>query len=114
MIPVKTQYKTYNDKFLAIVKAFKTEQHYLESCKDEILVVMDHNNFHQFIDIKSLSSSKSNKLKSYQNIIFRSITVRTKLIELLIPYFNIFSRVLKKKSSFMLKIIRFCIAYSLL
>ena len=55
IIFVKTWYKTYNNEFLAIVKAFKTWQHYLKDCKYEILILTDHNNFYRFINIKSLS-----------------------------------------------------------
>ena len=55
MIPAKTRYKTHNGELLAIVKAFKTWRHYLESCKHEVLVLTDHNNLRRFMDIKSLS-----------------------------------------------------------
>ena len=55
MIPVKTRYETHNSKLLAIVEAFKILQHYLESCKYEVLVLTDHNNLHRFMDTKSLS-----------------------------------------------------------
>ena len=44
MILAKTRYKTHNGELLAIVEAFKTWRHYLESCKHEILVLTDHNN----------------------------------------------------------------------
>ena len=44
MIPAKTWYKTYNNKLLAIVEAFKIWRHYLKSCKHEVLVLTDHNN----------------------------------------------------------------------
>ena len=56
MIPAETRYKTYDDKFLAIVEAFKTWRHYLEGYKHEILVLTDYNNLRCFIDMKSLSS----------------------------------------------------------
>ena len=56
MISTETWYKTYDGELLAIIKAFKTWRHYLEGCKHEILILMDHNNFRQFMDIKSLSS----------------------------------------------------------
>ena len=56
IIPAETKYKTYNGKLLAIVKAFKTWRHYLEGCKHKVLVLTDHNNLRQFMDIKSLSS----------------------------------------------------------
>ena len=55
MIPVKIWYETHDGKLLAIVKAFKTWQHYLESCKHKILVLTDHNNFRRFIGSKNLS-----------------------------------------------------------
>ncbi len=56
MIPAETQYKTHNQKFLAIVKTFKIWRHYLEGCKYEVFVITDHNNLRQFMDTKSLSS----------------------------------------------------------
>ena len=56
MIPAETRYKTHNGKFLAIVEAFKTWQHYLERCKHKVLVLTDHNNSRRFMDTKSLSS----------------------------------------------------------
>ena len=58
MIPTKTRYKTHNSKLLAIVEAFKTWCHYLESCKHEILIFTDYNNLYCFIDTKSLSSKQ--------------------------------------------------------
>ena len=56
MIPAKTQYKTHNGEVLAIVEAFKTWQHYLKSCKHEMLVLKNHNNICRFMEMKSLSS----------------------------------------------------------
>ena len=56
MIPAETRYKTHNGELLAIVEAFKTWRHYLESCKHEVLVLTDHNNLRRFMDTKSLSS----------------------------------------------------------
>ncbi len=44
MIPTETRYETHDGKLLAIVEAFKTWRHYLEGCKHEILVLIDHNN----------------------------------------------------------------------
>ena len=58
IIPTKTRYKTYNDKLLAIIEKYKTWCHYLEDCKHEVFVLMDHNNFCHFINIKSLSSKQ--------------------------------------------------------
>ena len=55
IIPTKTQYKTHNGEFLAIVEAFKTWQYYLEGCKHEVFVLIDHNNLRCFMDTKSLS-----------------------------------------------------------
>lgn len=55
MILVKTQYKTHNNKLLAIVKAFKTWRHYLEDYKHKVLVFTDHNNLYRYMNIKSLS-----------------------------------------------------------
>ena len=55
IISAKTQYKTHNGKLLPIVEAFKTWRHYLKNCKYEIFILTDHNNFWQFMDIKSLS-----------------------------------------------------------
>ena len=52
---MEIRYKTYNSKFLAIVKVFKTWQHYLEGCKHKVLIFTDYNNFCHFMDIKSLS-----------------------------------------------------------
>ena len=56
MIPVETRYETQDQELLAIVEAFKTWRHYLEGCKYEVLVLMNHNNLRQFMDTKSLSS----------------------------------------------------------
>ena len=58
MILAKTQYKTYDGEFQAIVEAFKTWRYYLEGCKHEVLVFTDHNNLRHFIDTKSLSSGQ--------------------------------------------------------
>ena len=44
MIPAETQYETHDVELLAVVKAFKTWRHYLEGCKHEVFVLMDHNN----------------------------------------------------------------------
>ena len=55
MIPTKTRYKIYDGEFLAIVKAFKTWRHYLESCKHKVFLLTNHNNLRRFINTKSLS-----------------------------------------------------------
>ncbi len=56
MIPVETQYEMYNSVLLAIIEAFKTWKDYLEGCKYKVLVLIDHNKLHHFIDRKNLSS----------------------------------------------------------
>ena len=56
MISAKTWYETHDNKLLAIVEAFKTWRYYLERCKHEVFVLIDHNNLQYFIDIKNLSS----------------------------------------------------------
>ena len=56
MIPVEIWYKIHNGELLAIVEAFKTWQHYLESCKHEVFVLTNNNNLCRFIDIKNMSS----------------------------------------------------------
>ena len=58
IIPAKTRYKIHDDKLLAIVKVFKTWMHYLEKSQHEVLVLTNHNNFCQFMDMKSLSSKQ--------------------------------------------------------
>ena len=58
MIFTETRYKTYNGELLAIVKAFKTWQHYLEGCKHKILILTDHNNLRRFMDTKNLRSKQ--------------------------------------------------------
>ena len=55
IIPAEIQYKTHNGELLAIVKAFKMWHYYLEGCKHEVLVLMDHNNLRYFMDTKSMS-----------------------------------------------------------
>ena len=56
MIPAETHYEIHDGGLLAIVEAFKTWRHYLEDCKHEVLILIDHNNLCQFMDTKSLSS----------------------------------------------------------
>lgn len=55
MILAEIWYRTCNQKFLAIVEAFKTRRNYLEVCKYEIFVFNNYNNLYQFINVKSLS-----------------------------------------------------------
>ena len=56
IILAETRYETHGRKLLAIVEAFKTWHHFLESCKHELLVLTDHNNLCCFMDKKNLSS----------------------------------------------------------
>ena len=56
MIPAETRYETHDGELLAIVEAFYTWRHYLESCKQEVLVLTDYNNLRRLLDTKSLSS----------------------------------------------------------
>ena len=56
MLPAETRYETYDGKLLAIVEGLNTWRHYLEGCKNEILILTDHNNLRRFMDTKSLSS----------------------------------------------------------
>ena len=56
MIPAEIRYKSYNDKFLAIVEVFKTWHHYLKGCKHEDFILTDHKNLCWFIDMMNLNS----------------------------------------------------------
>ena len=56
MIPAKSGYETHAGELLAIVGAFKTCKHYLEGSQHKVLVLINHKNFWQFMNIKSLSS----------------------------------------------------------
>lgn len=56
MILAETQYKTHNQKLLAIVKTFKTWHYYLKGCKFKVFILANHNNLRQFMDTKNLSS----------------------------------------------------------
>ena len=58
MILAETRYKTYDRELLAIVEAFKTWRYYLEGSRHEFLILTDHNNLRQFMDIKSLISKQ--------------------------------------------------------
>ena len=72
MILIETRYETHNGELLAIVEAFKTWRHYLESCKHEVLVLTNHNNFCQFMNTKNLSSRQvcwAQKLSCYYFLI---------------------------------------------
>lgn len=56
MIAAKIWYKTHDEELLAMVEAFQTWRLYLEVCGHKVLVLTDHNNVTQFIDIKSLNT----------------------------------------------------------
>ena len=71
MISAKTQYKTHDDKLLAIIETLKTWRHYLESCKHEFLVLTDYNNLHCFMDTKSLSSRQVRWAQEFSQYHFR-------------------------------------------
>lgn len=56
MILIEIGYDIHNDKLVTIVKAFKILHYYLENYKYEVLVFMNHNNLHHFINMKNLGS----------------------------------------------------------
>ena len=45
MILVKTRYEIHDNKFLAIVKTFKTWKHYLEGSQYKVFMLTNYNNF---------------------------------------------------------------------
>ena len=45
MIPAKTQYKTHDNKLLAIVKAFNTWKYYLKGFQHKVFILTNYNNF---------------------------------------------------------------------
>ena len=47
--------KTYDYKFPAIVEIFNTLYNYLKVCKYKVLILTDHDNLSQFMDLKTLS-----------------------------------------------------------
>lgn len=53
MILGETQYKTHDQKLLAIVEVFKTWRHYLEDRKFNVFILIGHNNLRPLIDTKS-------------------------------------------------------------
>ncbi len=68
MILIEIRYKTHDQELKAIVEVFKTWCHYLKGCKYEFLVLTDHNNLRQVIDMKSLRSCQicwAQKLSQY-------------------------------------------------
>ncbi len=112
MILTKTKYKTYNGELLAIVETFKTWKHYLKGYKYKVLILIDHNNLQRFIDTKTWVLGRSTGFKNYQSTIFGLVTIRIKLMELLILYHNILSGMLKKKPFSKLGISKSYIVYN--
>ena len=55
IIVIGTQYKTHNNKLLAIIKVFKTWNYYLEGYKYGIFIFINYKNLEHFIDTKNLS-----------------------------------------------------------
>lgn len=55
MITTKTRNETYDRELLTIVEVFKTWHHYLKGCKHNLLILIDYNNHHWFVDTKSFS-----------------------------------------------------------
>lgn len=85
---------------MAIIEAFKTWHHYLKNYKYKDFVFINNNIFCRFINIKSLSSTRSDRLKSFFNIFFRSIIIKTRQIKLLMLYCTFFNIVKAKKKTF--------------
>ncbi len=112
MIPAETRYETHDGKLLAIVEAFKTWRHYLESCKYEVLVLTDYNNLQRFMDTKNLSSRQVRSAQELSNTTSELIIGRAKLIELLMPCFDTPSGVLRKKRPSKPRIQRSCTNYN--
>ncbi len=71
MIPTETWYKTHDEEFWVIVEAFKTWCQYLKGCKYEVLILIDHNNFRQFMNTKSLSSCQVRRAQEFSRYYFR-------------------------------------------
>ena len=113
MIPAETRYKTHDSELLAIVEAFKTWWHYLEGCKYEVLVLTDHNNLYQIMDIKSLSSRQVRWAQELSWYYFQINYCQSKAIELQTLCFAFHKEVLRRKKSFKLRILKFFIVYSL-
>ena len=97
MIPAETRYKTYDGELLPIVETFSTWKHYLEGSLYEMFILTDYNNLHRFMDTKSLSFRQSARPKNSFITTFKSIIVRAKLTELLMPCLDTFNKVQKKK-----------------
>lgn len=50
MILAKTYYKSYNNKFLAIIKGFKTWHYNLKYYKYKLFILKSYNNYYYFIN----------------------------------------------------------------
>ena len=55
MISAEQQYEIHNQELLAIIMMFKQWRHYLESSAHLIEVLIDYNNLHRFMNVKSLN-----------------------------------------------------------
>lgn len=87
MIFLKTKYKIYYSKFLAIINTFKTQQYYLKSYKYRFLIFINHNNFCHFISIKkSQFQIGLVKFKNLFIIIFKLIIANIKQMQLQMLY----------------------------
>ena len=87
MILVKTRYKTHNNKFMSIIKIFKTLQYPLKDYKYKIFIFINNNDLCLFINIKNLSFSlfywtQKFFITIFKLITIKSITMREKLIEI--------------------------------
>ena len=51
LLPAKDNYETHDLEFLAIIEMFKQWCHYLEKSTHPVKILMDHNNFHEFMNI---------------------------------------------------------------
>lgn len=78
-------------------KAFKTCKYNLESCKYKVFILINHNNLHQVINIKSLNSVRFDGLKSSFNITSELIIAIRRQIEFQTLYLAFFRDLLKKK-----------------
>lgn len=55
MISAKTNYGIHEYEFLAIIKTFKTWEHYIKNFNYKLLILTNHNNIYYFLDIRSLT-----------------------------------------------------------
>ncbi len=100
MILIEIQYKTYDGKLLAMVKAFKTRRYYLEAVNMKFSCLQTTTNSNVLCIQRARALGKFVRLKNSQNTTFGLIISRTKLMKLLIPCHNTFSGVLRKKRPF--------------